>query len=283
MNIELMKNYLNKNCDFLQLNNHQRPYVDLLAKSEPLLNFFPDLREKEQEMMEYINTSVLVNPIQKIYWERILHNFKSESYGECLAMILPQLEQCLRTYFCPSNALCAQPSEFYVTLDQIISSVPSAMESSSTVNDGLSQNLVEMLQDAFMFMDGPRIRDKISHGEVRLQDINHSLCNHVLSMTFGVMAALSKEKGVVDKCLIETYLSRVHPSSCLRRSIDSALTCLLNWPDMEPTGITESSDVLSFKHSVYNLFDFQHCPSLQDVLKQMRDLINKDYFLRLHR
>ncbi|XP_039292310.1 endoplasmic reticulum membrane-associated RNA degradation protein [Nilaparvata lugens] len=267
-----------------QLNNHQRPPVNLIARSGILLNFFPDLREKENETIEYLDRSKLVNPVQRIYWERILQSFKSERYGECLVMMLPQLEQSLRTYFCPSNLLCAQPSEFYVTLDQIISVVPSAIDDEScTVSDVLGENLLEMLRDAFVYMDGPRIRDKISHGEVDLQDINHALCNHVLSMALGVMMVLSQEEGVIEQCLLETYLSRAHPSSCLRRVMDTGLVCLLNWPDLESTGIIESSDVLSLRYTVYDLFDIQHCSSLRDVLKQMQDFVNKDYFLRLHR
>lgn len=127
----------------------------------------------------------------------------SSRYGQCLLLVLPQMEHVLRSIFCwangcPDRVLTAESTSFYTTLDEILAEKISDTKT-NRVRAVIGDSLTEMLQDIFVHQNGPRIRDKFSHGECDLCDVTHTLTNHIICATLAlILKAKEEEQSVKD-------------------------------------------------------------------------------------
>jgi hypothetical protein len=198
----------------------------------------------------------------------LIHNNTFYRYGKCLLLLLPQMEQVLRSIFCwangcPERVLTAESTSFYTTLDEILAENIGDTQTNK-MRAVLGDSVIEMLQDIFVHQKGPRIRDKVSHGECDLCDTPQILTNHIVCATLAVIIQAEEEKSVKsstdlsniwhnstddvkvcssDCCSVKTvvklenqirdmskkYASKFHPNSLLKISIADVACKLMEW------------------------------------------------------
>ncbi|KAB1275529.1 Endoplasmic reticulum membrane-associated RNA degradation protein [Camelus dromedarius] len=143
-------------------------------------------------------------------WEAALVKFKSHRFADCAILLLTQLEAGLRKVFatvnaCPSRLLTAESTALYTTFDE------------------------EFLWDFLNHQEGPRVRDRLSHGEVSLPEFPREAANQLLAFSFVLLLRLTdedllpvfKEKAMVRSLmgLAEGYVARCHPASRLKKQV----------------------------------------------------------------
>jgi hypothetical protein len=175
------------------------------------------------------------------------------------------MEQVLRSIFCwanscPERVLTAESTSFYTTLEEVLAENITDTKANK-VRAVLGDCVVEMLQDIFVHQKGPRIRDKVSHGECDLCDIPRNLANHIICVALALSIKAGKEEASVksDSSLCSTpqlstndinispshhcsdeleskireaskkYVSKFHLSSLLKISIIEVSYKLMEW------------------------------------------------------
>jgi hypothetical protein len=175
------------------------------------------------------------------------------------------MEQVLRSIFCwtnscPERVLTAESTSFYTTLEEVLAENISDMKTNK-VRAVLGDCVIEMLQDIFVHQKGPRIRDKVSHGECDLHDIPKNLANHIICVALAVSIKAGKEEANVKSdsspcrtpqvstndmnisqschCLVKLdghiaeaskkYVSKFHLSSLLKTSVIEVSYKLMEW------------------------------------------------------
>ena len=97
----------------------------------------------------------------------------------------------------------------------------------------IGQNLTEMLFDLLFFPEGPRLRDRVSHGEYHFDDVDSTIANYLICI--GVCFCLkylfpwrqklkTRSKYLGELCFVmDSYRSHFHPISFLNREICLAI------------------------------------------------------------
>lgn len=168
-------------------------------------------------------------------------------------LLLPQLEHGLRRVFacvnnCPHRVLTAESTVLYTTFDEILAPVLQD-GTENLLRQELGDALMEMLLDVLVHSEGPRIRDRISHGEVDLQQISQQLANHILCICIAFVGSyLNSDAGnfPITSRICETakvYKSLFHPISLLAKVVHNLAFLLLKWKDL-PKPSAEEFDIL---------------------------------------
>ncbi|XP_063226013.1 endoplasmic reticulum membrane-associated RNA degradation protein-like isoform X2 [Bacillus rossius redtenbacheri] len=254
--------------------------------------WFPDLSVYHKEAKNMFRNCRFIAPVHKETWDIILQHFTESRNGASLALLLPHMEQLLRCVFCWTNScsqrlLTAQTSEFYTTFDEILAETIPREDKHQTnaIRQVLGDCVIEMLLDMFTLQAGPRIRDKLSHGECEFKQLPKCLVNHIICVSLAVVCKLDKlpdetssakqvelrEKIVKASAL---YVSKFHPVSLLKRTITDNLNVLEAWrtiPQPDPKEVTylqwdeflKSSD--SFLDLRSCLFNRISCRDIKDI------------------
>ena len=138
---------------------------------------------------------------------------------------------------CPRRILCASDKEFYITLDQILSPVieihsdPEELKEPNLLLDKLSIPFQELLQDVFQLPGGPRLRDKVSHGEVCILSVTSDLTLKTLNMLQLTSAVYSSHSAYNKDLLLylEKYRGLYHPHTIVERNIINCLSEARKW------------------------------------------------------
>ncbi|XP_027407911.1 endoplasmic reticulum membrane-associated RNA degradation protein isoform X9 [Bos indicus x Bos taurus] len=165
-------------------------------------------------------------------------------FADCAILLLMQLETGLRRVFaevneCPKRLLTAESTALYTTFDEILA---------KHLNDGkinqlplfLGEPAMEFLWDFLNHQEGPRLRDRLSHGEVSLPEFPKEAASQLLAFCFVLLLrfidedllAVFKEKAAVGSLinLAGTYVSRCHPASQLKKQVLSCEGSVGAWP-----------------------------------------------------
>ncbi|XP_013386987.1 endoplasmic reticulum membrane-associated RNA degradation protein [Lingula anatina] len=221
-------------------------------------DIFPDITIKDCAVLEDLfNTSEFVPTPMLPYWADILESFNSQRYGEAVMVLLPQLEHCLRCLFarvnqCPERILTAESTTLYTTVDEMLAkSLPGGSE--NQLRYTLGDQYMDILFDVLIYPEGPRVRDRISHGEASILGISYKLANHLLSvctaLCLKVLAEAERSKYLEHPFIhdihvaVEGYVSQCHPISGLRKEIQSLCDKLSEWktfPKPDPDQIEMS-------------------------------------------
>ncbi|XP_068087150.1 endoplasmic reticulum membrane-associated RNA degradation protein [Anabrus simplex] len=249
-------------------------------KPELFAGCFPVLSDQCTEVLNILDQSCYITSSHHSYWENGLKHFSNCRYGYCLQLLLPQLEHLLRCVFCsvndcPNRMLTAESTTLYTTLNEIMAEQVSVCNEvrENRIRKILGDTILEMLQDLFVHQAGPRIRDKIGHGECDLYDIPKHLVNHVICVVLVIVLKLREVNlsgcdhplhehlnycdsgGSVE--LLEhkiihsykTYFSLYHPSSLLKKSIVTEMQCLDEWKKY-PRHLLDSKERSDVIHDV---------------------------------
>lgn len=149
------------------------------------------------EWSEFLNEKMLVEAVsrtrglpasRKAIWHRAVLYHQSGCYGRCCALIIPEIEHTLRLIYCaandcPARTLTAESVVHYTTLDVILE-----RDESNHIVDFLGTSLYSALLDVFVELEGPRIRDRFSHGECQLFDIDVNVSRHLLALSAALLS-----------------------------------------------------------------------------------------------
>lgn len=219
---------------------------------------FPELKCHQSQVAEMLENSPGILKTHQSYWTSSLDFLCSESYGECLLLLLPALEHTLRCAFCsvnecPERMLVAEQHVLYTTMDEILDQYctkPDADLVENRLPAFLGTKLMDMLLDMFSSFGGPRIRDKLSHGECNLQEIPSIVANHIFCIALLVLHKIGYlgKFGFVP-CLLkveEEYTAKFHSISLLKCEAGTVCETLKDFHVYFKSNLV-SSEILDFR------------------------------------
>ncbi|XP_060229651.1 endoplasmic reticulum membrane-associated RNA degradation protein isoform X5 [Meriones unguiculatus] len=183
--------------------------------------------------------------LRNVLW----HGFASPQdippkFADCSMLLLSQLEAGLRRVFaavnkCPDRLLTAESTILYTTFDEILAKY---------LNDGsinqlphfLGEPTMEFLWDFLNYQEGPRIRDRLSHGEINLCEFPEEAASQLLTFSLVLLLRFTEEDTLSELkeeaaiqlrvSLAEGYTSRCHPAFQLQKQVLSCEKSLRMWP-----------------------------------------------------
>ena len=123
----------------------------------------------------------------------------------------------------------AESDELYITFDEILSQTVGERENQFPKIIG--NRHMELFFDLLVLPEGPRIRDKVSHGEIDSNDVHSKKSIQIITLSYLTIHTIvrSMEKSnTLDKCLthsiaVNNYCSQYHPTSLLLKDIHIAV------------------------------------------------------------
>jgi len=178
-----------------------------------------------------------------------------EDYGLASFLLLPLIESMMRNLFvivnnCPQRMLTAENDQFYTTFTEILSKdfVKNDNElCKNKIIPVLGTEFLELMFDVLILPEGPRIRDKLGHGELQVDlcfktsTINHFQdINRVANLLKNVLMILLQNednysKSFYFRTLFPNYKSKFHPTTKLQNELIETLqeiTKFLNHEDL---------------------------------------------------
>ncbi|KAL9864491.1 endoplasmic reticulum membrane-associated RNA degradation protein isoform 3-T3 [Geothlypis trichas] len=220
-----------------------RPYVIFICLEE--LDAFPDLNSEILSIAEeLIKLSSFVLKIMLPFWIAALTAFKQSRYADSVILLLPQLEAGLRLLFtttnkCPNRLLTAESSALYTTFDEMLAKHLDD-EEVNQLPVVLEEPAMDFLWDFLNHQEGPRIRDRLSHGEINLETFPREIANQIVGFAVTILCRFSDEamfslkEHVVIKPLMNyasCYQSRFHPISQLKKQVLECMKSIHLWPE----------------------------------------------------
>lgn len=158
----------------------------------------------KEEFSATVNSTRGIPSNRKPIWLRAFQHHLQGNYGRCCVLILPEMEHILRLMYCaanncPTRLLTAESVVHYTTLDTIL-------DASTKLPSFLGNSLFSALRDVFMEEEGPRIRDRFSHGECELSSVSPVISQQLLSLSIGLLR-LTETSGSVRYPSYSAYFS----------------------------------------------------------------------------
>ncbi|NWS58868.1 EMARD protein, partial [Chunga burmeisteri] len=240
-----------------------RPYVIFISLEE--LNVFPGKyltiskfllcyiyyyldHETLSIAEELVKLSSFVLKTMLPFWMAALKAFKQSRYADCVILLLPQLEVGLRLLFtttnnCPNRLLTAEVKFLSkVNYDLMLAKCLDNEE----VNQlpavlGEPAMASEFLWDFLNHQEGPRIRDRLSHGEINLEAFPREVANQIVAFAITLLCRFSdgdmfafKEHMVIKTLMncASCYRSRFHPISRLKKQVLECMKSIHLWPEL---------------------------------------------------
>ncbi|XP_069708368.1 endoplasmic reticulum membrane-associated RNA degradation protein isoform X2 [Phaenicophaeus curvirostris] len=279
---QLLQTYLLKTQCILV----HRPYMIFVSLEE--LVVFPDLNHETLSLAEeLVKLSSFVLKTMLPFWMAALTAFKQSRYADCVILLLPQLEAGLRLLFtttnkCPNRLLTAEMLAKHLDNEEV-NQLPAVLE----------EPAMEFLWDFLNHQEGPRIRDRLSHGEINLESFPKEVANQIVAFAITLLCRFSDEdmfdfkEHVVIKPLMNCahcYRSRFHPISQLKKQVLECIKSIHLWPELPtvpeehiPTtkgleGNTEASTlILMISEIISQLQQYmpQNCCSSDDLINSV--------------
>ncbi|NXM84465.1 EMARD protein, partial [Oenanthe oenanthe] len=222
-----------------------RPYMIFNSLEE--LDAFPGTDEILSIAEELVKLSSFVLKTMLPFWISALTAFRQSRYADSVILLLPQLELGLRLLFtttnkCPNRLLTAESSAFYTTFDEMlakhldneeVNQLPVVLEEPAMESD--------FLWDFLNHQEGPRIRDRLSHGEINLETFPRKVANQIIGFAITILCRFSDEdmcsfkEHMVLKPLMNCascYRSRFHPISRLKKQVLECMKSIHLWPEL---------------------------------------------------
>ncbi|NXE59630.1 EMARD protein, partial [Calcarius ornatus] len=241
---QLLQTYLLQTKDVLV----HRPYVIFISSEE--LDAFPG-NEILSIAEELVKLSSFVLKIMSPFWITALTAFKQSRYADSVILLLPQLEAGLRLLFtttnkCPNRLLTAESSALYTTFDEMLAKHLDNEEVNQlpvVLEEPAMESIFEsdFLWDFLNHQEGPRIRDRLSHGEINLETFPREIANQIVGFAITILCRFSNEdmfslnEHMVIKPLMNCascYQSRFHPISRLKKQVLECMKSIHLWPEL---------------------------------------------------
>ncbi|XP_006876246.1 PREDICTED: ER membrane-associated RNA degradation protein [Chrysochloris asiatica] len=205
---------------------------------------FPDVTYEVLSVLEDVmKKSTFIFRTMLPYWELAVFKFRSQRFADCVILLLTQVEGGLRRAFatvnrCPRRLLTAESTALYTTLDEVLAE---GLEDGTTnqLPALLGEPTLEFLWDFLNHQEGPRVRDRLSHGEFRLSEFPEAAACQFLAFSIVLLLRFTpadlasewKERAAVKSLIgiAEGYTSRLHPASQLKKQVLSCEASIRSW------------------------------------------------------
>eukprot|EP00731_Ephydatia_muelleri_P027309 Em0019g182a len=240
--------------------------VFVIVPSIPIIFHSTAVAESELDTVKnlFSCTTFILHSMLPI-WLAAVKAVQEKRSGEALALLLPCMEHSLRRVFARVNG-CPETAIAEILSQDLPDGSPNRLKeeigASKLVTVGFIdmciqldvQNLSnEMLLDLLVHPEGPKLRNKLSHGEVDFSCVPQAFANHVLCMAITFCAQYTRQpelnkSPIVSRCLDveKQYVSLFHPISMLRKELLQLVTNLEQWkqiPDNpDKFSITDQSE-----------------------------------------
>lgn len=225
-----------------------RPYVSW-PQALAMEGVFDGVQESELAVVaELFACSYVVLPSMLPLWHCALESLHRRRFDRFLVLMLPALEHAVRRVFacvngCPERSITAESGALYTTFDEMLSPVlPDG--AGNCLEEELPCFLVtppELLRDLLERPEGPRLRDRLSHGQADFEDIPQTLANHVLCVAVVLAAHYALDRHVLERSPVSVcvavsrrYVSLFHPVSLLKGELLQLLSLAEVLPAGEP-------------------------------------------------
>ena len=160
--------------------------------------------------------------------------YGQSKFRHAVYLLLPEWECLLRGCYasanqCPSRSMTAEDDRLYTTFDEILSRKRveinddgETVESDNTLPSVLGEGRMALLLDCLLLPEGPRLRDKIGHGEV---DLDEDMSNSMFKLAVGIIMASITNLIRMDSAF-DKYTSLFHPKALLASEVEELLSLL---------------------------------------------------------
>ncbi|NWR55486.1 EMARD protein, partial [Bucorvus abyssinicus] len=220
-----------------------RPYVIFIGLDELDLN-----HETLSIAEELVKLSSFVLKTMLPFWMAALTAFKQSRYADCVILLLPQLEVGLRLLFtttnkCPNRLLTAEVNFLSKVSYDLMLAKHLDNEEVNQLPAVLGEPAMarEFLWDFLNHQEGPRIRDRLSHGEINLESFPREVANQIVAFAITLLCRFSDEgmfafkEHMLIKPLMNCascYRSRFHPISRLKKQVLECMKSVDLWPEL---------------------------------------------------
>ncbi|XP_055957306.1 endoplasmic reticulum membrane-associated RNA degradation protein isoform X2 [Patella vulgata] len=128
--------------------------------------------EIEANLEKLLQKSVFIQKQMVPYWKCAFSYYNKQKYGYCVVLLWPLIEHSLRCLFaevngCPHRVLTAESTVLYTTFDEMLCKMVSVDQENHLIKK-LGQPCMDLLMDLLVYPTGPRLRDRLSHGETNI-------------------------------------------------------------------------------------------------------------------
>lgn len=226
------------------------PHRDMVQITVPTVFSDVDLSQLNDVLQLFAHSTFIAPPVSQ-FWHLTLELFASCQYGECVVVLLPQLELALRRVFvavneCSDRILTAENTVLFTTLDEMLDKLlPDGSE--NRLISAVGKPYMTLLLDCFHYPLGPRVRDHISHGEILLTGISKDAALHLICICIALASKFcspdfSKEnleliQSICNKA--DSYKSLYHPISVVKQQTFLVARSLSLWCVMPQPAIDD--------------------------------------------
>ncbi|XP_052769131.1 endoplasmic reticulum membrane-associated RNA degradation protein-like isoform X2 [Mya arenaria] len=185
-----------------------------------------------KDLIEAVKDTQFSSWDTRMFWTNITSLYTQERYGECTALLLYYLEQGLRLVFatannCENRILTAEATTLYTTFDEMLDPfLPDGSE--NRLRMVIGEEILEIILDHLTYPGGPRVRDRLSHGEACWERFPWQLTRNLATICVALSAMFVKDgKHIHNKCVtilhedIKSYSVQFHRISLLKKEIST--------------------------------------------------------------
>ena len=198
-------------------------------------------------------------------WNASLKHKRSKNYLMSVCLLLPELESQLRTLFvkcnnCPERLLTAESTTLYTTFTEMFEqNLPDG--SLNKLIGTLGIGATEYFFDMLILPKGPRLRDKICHGEVKLSQQDAGLESWIpaLLVSLEALQELNHYGMTPGPCssTIRKHSSLYHPTTLLKESLIKCMQLFQSLASIDLSMIIPNPQELSLSLDDKNIAGFK--------------------------
>ena len=187
-------------------------------------------------LLKLASDSNLPPPLHNLLLHGLQHRDAARHLPSCL-ILLPLVEAVLRMKYvaannCPHRLITAEATELYTTFTEMLTE-------RSKLEDEVGEGLLLLMMDLFILPSGPRARDRLSHGEIAVEEEEENLA----SLGSILLAILLHLISPSDNAL-PLIQSAFHPAARLAKSLVSSFEALAS---LEKVEMAAREEVLAFQ------------------------------------
>ncbi|CAC5394380.1 unnamed protein product [Mytilus coruscus] len=187
---------------------HRSPVI--FRKDRLYTDILPDINDMTSEDMKILlQTSSFIPKYHLTLWNYCIDLYNTDKPGLTMVLLLPLLEHALRCQFsivnnCPGRTITAEATTLFTTFDEILDQYVTENVENKLPSE-IGEPVMEILMDLLTYPSGPRVRDKLSHGEADVFTFPKSLCTAVVIVTVHITSRYQS----ADNCSEKPWLKRI--------------------------------------------------------------------------
>jgi hypothetical protein len=195
--------------------------IDNEGKRFPITNMshydseFPVVDINYEQVCNMIDASCFVPVCQRSLWKESIRLYQSREHYYSLSLVFPLLEHALRRMYAFLNnrterVMSAETEMVYITFDNLVSSQLDFGIGKNKLFDEIDTTIMLALHDILVWTSGPKIRDRLSHGNADPRTIPESVTNRVIATALALVHHYDDREHKIESTLAG-YMPAYHP------------------------------------------------------------------------